>query len=122
VHVIMLTAKGDEVDRVVGLELGADYYLAKPFYSRELIARIRAVLRRSRVADARSTDDKALLEVGDLTLDGAARNVSRRGTPVDLTTAEFDLLHVLVSEAGKIVSRDPLLKYWAAIWACLIGP
>jgi len=110
VHVIMLTAKGDEVDRVVGLELGADDYLAKPFYSRELIARIRAVLRRSRVADARSTDDKALLEVGDLTLDGAARNVSRRGTPVDLTTAEFDLLHVLVSEAGKIVSRDRLAR------------
>jgi two-component system response regulator CpxR len=110
VHVIMLTAKGDEVDRVVGLELGADDYLAKPFYSRELIARIRAVLRRSRVADARSTDEKALLEVGDLTLDAAARTVSRGGVPVDLTTAEFDVLNVLVSEAGKIVSRDRIAK------------
>jgi DNA-binding response OmpR family regulator len=110
VHVIMLTAKGEEIDRVVGLELGADDYLAKPFYSRELIARIRAVLRRSRGQGAKSTDDKPVLHVGDMTLDEAARSVTLGGTPVELTTAEFDVLKVLITDAGKIVSRDRLAK------------
>lgn len=110
VHVIMLTAKGEEIDRVLGLELGADDYLAKPFYSRELIARIRAVLRRSRPASLKSSEEKPVLEVGDLTVDAAARTVSRAGAHVDLTTAEFDVLEALAADAGKIVSRDRLAK------------
>ena len=110
VHVIMLTAKGEEVDRVVGLELGADDYLAKPFYSRELIARIRAVLRRSRPAGFPAVEQRHVLEVGDLSVDAAARTVVLAGVPVELTTAEFDVLHVLVTHAGKIVSRDHLAK------------
>jgi two-component system, OmpR family, response regulator CpxR len=109
VHVIMLTAKGEEIDRVVGLELGADDYLAKPFYSRELMARIRAVLRRSRTAETKATENLALA-VGDLCLDEAARTVTQGGVPVDLTTAEFDLLQMLLVDAGKIVSRDRLAK------------
>jgi two-component system response regulator CpxR len=110
VHVIMLTAKGEEVDRVVGLELGADDYLSKPFYSRELIARIRAVLRRSRKKESRPADEIPVLELGDLSLDPVARAVICKGDPVDLTTAEFDVLHVLVADAGKIVSRDRLAR------------
>jgi two-component system, OmpR family, response regulator CpxR len=110
VHVIMLTAKGEEVDRVVGLELGADDYLAKPFYSRELIARIRAVLRRSRPAGLPAAEQRHVLEVGDLSVDSAARTAILGGASVELTTAEFDVLHVLVSNAGKIVSRDHLAK------------
>jgi two-component system response regulator CpxR len=110
VHVIMLTAKGEEVDRVVGLELGADDYLSKPFYSRELIARIRAVLRRSRPKEARSADEIPILELGDLSFDPVARTVICKGVPVDLTTAEFDVLQALLTDAGKIVSRDRLAR------------
>jgi len=110
VHVIMLTAKGEEIDRVLGLELGADDYLAKPFYSRELIARIRALVRRARAVGSSSTEESTVLRVGDLSIDPAARTVSCRGIPVDLTTAEFDVLQLLVADAGKIVSRDRLAK------------
>jgi two-component system response regulator CpxR len=110
VHVIMLTAKGEEIDRVVGLELGADDYLLKPFYSRELIARIRAVLRRSRTKEARPADETPVLEFGDLSLDPVARAVICGGVPIDLTTAEFDVLHMLLTDAGKIVSRDRLAR------------
>jgi len=109
VHVIMLTAKGEEVDRVVGLELGADDYLPKPFFSRELIARIRAVLRRARTDDLKSTR-QPVLEIGDLSLDPEARTINRRGVPLDLTTAEFDLLQMLLIDAGKIVSRERLAR------------
>ena len=109
VHVIMLTAKGDEVDRVVGLELGADDYLPKPFFSRELIARIRAVLRRARTDDLKSTR-QPFLEIGDLSLDPEARTINRRGVPLDLTTAEFDVLQMLLIDAGKIVSRERLAR------------
>jgi len=109
VHVIMLTAKGEEVDRVVGLELGADDYLPKPFFSRELIARIRAVLRRARTDDLKSTR-QPVLEIGDLSLDPEARTINRRGVPLDLTTAEFDVLHMLLIDAGKIVSRERLAR------------
>jgi two-component system response regulator CpxR len=110
VHVIMLTARGEEIDRVVGLELGADDYLPKPFYSRELIARIRAVLRRPRTAEPKAGDDKPVLKVGDLSLDPSGRTVTRGGTPVNVTTAEFDVLQELLAHAGKIVSRDRLAK------------
>ena len=110
VHVIMLTAKGEEIDKVIGLELGADDYLPKPFYSRELIARIRAVLRRSRPVGLNAAAENPVLEVGDLSLDPTGRTVARSGEPVSLTTAEFDVLQVLLTEAGKIVSRDRLAK------------
>jgi two-component system response regulator CpxR len=110
VHVIMLTAKGEEIDRVVGLELGADDYLLKPFYSRELIARIRAVLRRSRTKEMRPADEIPVLELGDLSLDPTARIVTCSGVPIDVTTAEFDILHMLLADAGKIVSRDRLAR------------
>jgi len=109
VHVIMLTAKGEEVDRVVGLELGADDYLPKPFFSRELIARIRAVLRRARTDDPKVTR-QPVLEVGDLSLDPEARTITRAGALIDLTTAEFDVLQMLLSDAGKIVSRERLAR------------
>jgi two-component system response regulator CpxR len=110
VHVIMLTAKGEEIDRVVGLELGADDYLLKPFYSRELIARIRAVLRRSRTKEVRPADEIPVLEFGDLSLDPVARAVICGDVPIDLTTAEFDVLQMLLTDAGKIVSRDRLAR------------
>jgi len=109
VHVIMLTAKGDEVDRVVGLELGADDYLPKPFFSRELVARIRAVLRRSRTSEQKSAR-QPVLKIGDLCLEPEARTITRAGVMVDLTTAEFDVLQSLLADAGKIVSRDRLAK------------
>ena len=110
VHVIMLTARGEEIDRVVGLELGADDYLPKPFYSRELIARIRAVLRRPRTAEPKTGDETPVLKVGDLSLDPSGRTVARADTPVNVTTAEFDVLQELLAQAGKIVSRDRLAK------------
>ena len=109
VHVIMLTAKGEEVDRVVGLELGADDYLPKPFFTRELIARIKAVLRRARPDDGKAARQH-VLEIGDLSLDPEGRTISRRGMPLDLTTAEFDVLQMLLIDAGKIVSRERLAK------------
>lgn len=105
VHVIMLTAKGDDVDRIVGLELGADDYLPKPFNSRELIARIRALLRRTRPAS-----QERVLEVGDIELNDETRSVFRRGEPIDLTTSEFDLLKILLENAGNVVGREDLAK------------
>src|SRR5215471_8696603 len=109
VHVVMLTAKGEEVDRVVGLELGADDYLPKPFFTRELIARIKAVLRRSRLHDGKAAR-QPVLEIGDLSLDPEGRTISRAGMPLDLTTAEFDVLQMLLIDAGKIVSRERLAQ------------
>jgi len=106
VHVIMLTAKGDELDRVVGLELGADDYLSKPFHPRELIARIRAVLRRTTKSGESKNDDP--LRIGDLELDSGARTVRVRDSAVSLTSAEFDVLYALLEEAGRIVSREKL--------------
>jgi len=104
--VLMLTARGDTHDRIQGLEMGADDYLPKPFEPAELVARIRAILRRStpqRVASA-------ALTVGDIELDGGARTVRRSGTPVDLTTVEFDLLAALMRVAGSTVSREDLVR------------
>ncbi len=105
VAVVMLTARGDEVDRVLGLELGADDYLPKPFSPRELVARMRAVLRRGR---DRRADDARVLEQGDLRLDRGARVVTRRGEEVVLTGTEFALLDRLASHAGEVVGRDDL--------------
>ena len=103
--IIMLTAKADEVDRVVGLELGADDYLAKPFSTKELVARVRAVLRRARPgATARA------LTVGGVSLDPSRHAVTVGGRPVELTPKEFDLLHALLAAAGRVLSREHLLN------------
>ena len=107
VPIVMLTARGDEVDRVLGLELGADDYVVKPFSPRELVARIRAVLRRSRPAAAGS----APVTVGRLTIDVAAHTVSVDGAPVSLTRKEFDLLRALVEARGRVLSREFLLDH-----------
>ena len=101
--VIMLTARGDDVDKIVGLELGADDYLAKPFNSRELLARIRAVLRRGRGAEAKR------LRVGRIEIDFDAREVSVAGRRVVLTSYEFELLAALARAAGRVLSREQLL-------------
>src|SRR5271170_7529209 len=105
VPLIMLTAKGDETDRVVGLEMGADDYVAKPFSPRELLARLRAVLRRAKpdVAGER-------LSAGDIGVDVPGRVVTLAGKPVDLTGIEFDVLVALVRRAGRVVARDALLS------------
>jgi two-component system response regulator CpxR len=106
--VLILTARGDDVDRIVGLEIGADDYLPKPFNPRELLARIRAILRRSREAGARDTDDK--LKVGDVELDPGTRNVKRAGTKIELTAVEFNLLEQLMRSAGRVVEREELAQ------------
>src|SRR6195256_3849212 len=91
IPVLLLTARGEDVDRIVGLEIGADDYLPKPFNPRELVARIRAILRRSRPVD-KDTQGGEVLRVGEIELDPATRNVLRAGQPVDLTSVEFNLL------------------------------
>ncbi len=109
VPVLMLTARGDDVDRIVGLEMGADDYLPKPFNPRELAARIRAILRRAAVEVGQSGEE-SVLEVGDLRLDLGARQALIDGREVGLTGAEFMILEVLVREAGRVVSRDELSR------------
>ncbi|SHJ36650.1 two component transcriptional regulator, winged helix family [Malonomonas rubra DSM 5091] len=111
VPVIMLTARGDDVDRIVGLELGADDYLPKPFNPRELIARIRAVQRRMDTSDSgtRKSDDGEL-RVGDIVLCPTNRSVKRDGTTVELTSVEFTLLTVLLKQAGNVISREELVE------------
>lgn len=106
--VIMLTARGDEVDRVLGLELGADDYLPKPFSSRELVARIRAVLRRSQATSADAERNK--LSVGGVELDSAAHVVTSQNTPVELTSVEFKLLELLMRSAGEVVEREDIAE------------
>jgi DNA-binding response OmpR family regulator len=106
VPVIMLTAKGDETDRVVGLELGADDYLAKPFSPRELLARLRAVLRRVQVDPGNER-----VQVGPVALDPGTRQAYRDGKPLELTGLEFDLLAALMRRAGRVVPRSNLLEY-----------
>ncbi|HTO12716.1 MAG TPA: response regulator [Candidatus Binatia bacterium] len=105
VPIIMLTAKADEVDRIVGLELGADDYLAKPFSTKELVARVRAVLRRTRPGETAH-----VLSVGGVSLDPGRHAVSVGGRPVELTPKEFDLLHALMGAAGRVLSREHLLN------------
>ncbi|MCZ8133343.1 MAG: response regulator transcription factor [Steroidobacteraceae bacterium] len=104
--VLMLTARGDDVDRIVGLELGADDYLAKPFNPRELVARMRAVLRRA--SDRGGVDEPVSL--GPLKLDPARHRASVRGEPVELTGAEFRVLETLLRAAGRVVSREQLTE------------
>jgi two-component system response regulator CpxR len=107
VPVMMLTARGEDVDRIVGLELGADDYLAKPFNPRELVARIRAILRRYAPRPAAPSNR---LEVNGVTLDTGAREVFSNGKPVELTTFEFDILELLMRSAGRVLSRDALME------------
>lgn len=116
VPIIVLTARGDEVDRVVGLELGADDYVVKPFGFRELVARIRAVSRR-RPADTNDEADRRADEVGPLRLDRRTRRVLLDGHEVALTPKEFDLLAVLIQEPGTVVSRQRILELvWETTW------
>jgi len=103
IPVLMLTAKGDDVDRIVGLELGADDYLPKPFNPRELVARLRAILRRGIV-----TPGGALLHAGPLTVRPAERTADWRGQTLDLTSTEYNLLEVLARHAGRVVSKADL--------------
>jgi len=105
--VLLLTARGEDVDRIVGLEIGADDYLPKPFNPRELVARIRAILRRTQSKGDAVVPD--VIKVGDVELDPATRTVFHRGHPVELTSVEFSLLHVLLREAGRVVTRDALV-------------
>jgi DNA-binding response OmpR family regulator len=107
--VIMLTARGEEADRIVGLELGADDYVTKPFSPRELAARVRTVLRRSRPEEARSRR----IDFGDVALEYETREARRGGTELRLTTREFDLLWFLASHPRRVFSRDQLM---ANVW------
>ncbi len=107
VPVVMLTARGDDVDRIVGLELGADDYVPKPFNPRELVARIKAVLRRT---EAGSQRREPVLSVGDLRIDSAGREVTVAGKPVQLRAKEFDLLSALAQHPGVAMTRDRLLN------------
>jgi two-component system, OmpR family, response regulator CpxR len=106
--VIILTARGDDVDRIVGLEIGADDYLPKPFNPRELVARIRAILRRSQPTPDSETPQK--ISVGDVALDPASRTVRRAGESVELTSVEFSLLEILLRSAGQVVTREQIAE------------
>ncbi len=113
--VIMLTARGEELDRILGLEVGADDYLAKPFSFRELLARIRSILRR--VELDRQTSQFQPMNVGNLTLDPIARRVFRGGQELQLSAREFDLLSILMRNAGRALSREQLLSLvWGEDW------
>ena len=108
-YVIMLTARAEEIDRIVGLSVGADDYMVKPFSPRELVARVKALLRRPRVASR----DEGRLELGELVIDRPTHTVSLRGQVVALTAIEFDLLATLADERGVVLSRQRLLdRVW----------
>jgi DNA-binding response OmpR family regulator len=110
--ILMLTARAEEIDRVLGLEVGADDYLTKPFSMRELMARARALLRRVALMSeqAQAGKDDSLLQLGDLQIDVAGRTASVAGHEMDLTPKEFDLLHVLAAQPGRAYSREYLLQ------------
>lgn len=112
-YVLMLTARAEEVDKIVGLSVGADDYLTKPFSPRELVARVKAMLRRPRVAvDATGSPDE-LRHVGDLVIDSARHVVSRDGKAIDLTAREFGLLAMLADEPGRVFTRAQILdRLW----------
>jgi len=112
VPIIMLTARGEEIDRIVGLELGADDYVVKPFSAGELVARMHAILRR-----ARGTARKGPIEVGPIHLDPASRTVTKAGEPIELAAKEFDLLHLLMANAGQVVRREEIMdEVWDPHW------
>jgi DNA-binding response OmpR family regulator len=112
VPIIMLTARGEEIDRVVGLELGADDYVVKPFSMRELTARIRAIMRRGR-----GTERRGPIEIGTIQLDPGSRTVTKSGEPIELAAQEFDLLHMLMSNAGDVLKREQIMdEVWDPHW------
>ena len=114
VPIIMLTARGEEADRVVGLELGADDYIVKPFSAREVAARIRAVLRR---ADSPTQPDEKPIELGELRLDPARREVTKDGEVLELSRKEFELLQLLMRSAGSVVTRERAIdEVWDTNW------
>lgn len=108
VPVLMLTAKGDDIDRIIGLEMGADHYLPKPFNPRELVARLRAILRRSELRRTNENDTTETVVVGDIELHPHARKVSRAGIKLNFTSTEYAVLEVLMREAGSVVTKDML--------------
>lgn len=108
IPVLMLTARGDDMERIVGLEIGADDYLPKPFNPRELVARLRAILRRSSNEDEDKNSGSEKFEVDDLEVIVSARSAKRNGVDLSLTAVEFDLLVVLLKEAGNIVKKEDL--------------
>jgi DNA-binding response OmpR family regulator len=108
VPIIMITARGEEIDRVVGLELGADDYVCKPFSVRELLARVKAVLRRSQSEDKPA--DPTTVTKGSLSLDRVSRSVVIAGSPIDLTRLEFDVLDLFLSHPGRVFTREQLLE------------
>lgn len=110
VPVLMLTAKGDPMDRIIGLELGADDYLPKPFEPRELLARIRAILRRRTDGAAAAAAATQVLRFGSLEIDRDARTVTVAGEPADLTSYQFDLLVALAERAGRVLTRDQIME------------
>ncbi|MEA2173954.1 MAG: two-component system, OmpR family, response regulator [Blastocatellia bacterium] len=110
VPIVMLTARGEDVDRIVGLEIGADDYLPKPFNPRELVARINAVLRRMRPDEDDERQAPSLLSVGDIEMETGTRTVRRAGEGVELTVVEYDLLEKLLRAPGRIVTREELVR------------
>jgi len=115
VPIIMVTAKGSEIDTVVGLEVGADDYVTKPYRLRELVARMRAVLRRRSADLTTTTSTGDVLEVGDVRLDPERHEVEVRGEPVRLPLKEFELLEILLANAGRVLPRETLIdRVWGA--------
>jgi two-component system alkaline phosphatase synthesis response regulator PhoP len=110
VYVLMLTARAEEVDKIVGLSVGADDYLTKPFSPRELVARVKAILRRRRHMNSASTVEFTELRFGDLVINPDTREVWRKQQMIDLTQREFELLHALAEQPGRVFSRDQLLE------------
>lgn len=110
VPILMLTAKAEEVDKVLGLELGADDYMTKPFSIRELLARVKAILRRLHVQSGENTEKEMILEFDGLTMDTAKRKVTLKESPIELTSKEYDLLKLFFSNPGKAYSREDLLN------------
>ena len=113
VPIIMLTARGEELDKVLGLELGADDYITKPFSIREFRSRVRALLRRASLARASGPREGEVIEVGQLRIDPARRTVELAGEPVQLTYVEFELLRALAAEPARVFTREMLLR---ALW------
>ncbi|MFQ5428170.1 MAG: response regulator [Thermodesulfobacteriota bacterium] len=113
IPVIMLTAKGDEIDKIVGLELGAEDYVTKPFSPREFILRVKAVLKRAGAGGGNSPEEDKVISQGELILDMARHRVSVAGTPVKLSTKEFKLLQKFMTSHGRVLSRDGLLE---SVW------
>lgn len=112
IPIIMLTARGEEIDRVLGLELGADDYVVKPFSARELIARIKAIMRRGKLSERRGE-----LDIGEIHLDPASRIVTKAATAIELAAREFDLLHLLMASAGTVVRREQIMdEVWDPHW------